>query len=229
VLSGAGDSGRDNAAMEMAYEKLVQKDAGIIQLLEPAFDRSALNPGYIKGYVPGIRENGGQYTHAAVWMIIAFARLGNNQRVWELLNMINPVNHGKTAAAIATYKVEPYVLAADVYGLAPHTGRGGWTWYTGSAGWLYRLIIESFLGLQRADNQLTFVPCIPDEWESFKVHYRYKNTLYHIIVLQNKSSGKTTVTLDGAQQEENVITLTDDRAEHQVRITLGENQIHSIH
>jgi cellobiose phosphorylase len=136
--------------------------------------------------------------------------------------MINPINHGKTSAAITTYKVEPYVLAADVYALAPHTGRGGWTWYTGSAGWLYRLIIESFLGLQQADNRLTFVPCIPEEWESVKIHYRYKNTLYHIVILQNKSSEKTTVDLDGVQQEENAITLTDDRSEHQVLLILAK-------
>ena len=161
---------RVHIAMESAYKNLVQKDTGIIQLLEPPFDKSDLNPGYIKGYVPGVRENGGQYTHAAVWMIMAFAKLGNNKRVWELLNMINPVNHGKTSKEIAVYKVEPYVLAADVYAFSPHAGRGGWTWYTGSAGWLYRLIIESFLGLQQEGNKLKIVPCIPEEWESFKIH-----------------------------------------------------------
>jgi cellobiose phosphorylase len=144
VLSGAGNKKRAYIAMESAYKNLVQKDAGIIQLLEPPFDKSDLNPGYIKGYVPGVRENGGQYTHAAIWMIIAFAKLGDNKRVWELLNMINPINHGKTSNEIATYKVEPYVLAADVYALPPHAGRGGWTWYTGSAGWLYRLITGIF-------------------------------------------------------------------------------------
>lgn len=219
VLSGAGNEERIGTAMESAYKSLVQKDVGIIKLLEPAFDKSGLNPGYIKGYVPGVRENGGQYTHAAVWLIMAFARLGNNKRVWELLNMINPVNHGKTAEAIAIYKVEPYVLAADVYARSPHAGRGGWTWYTGSAGWLYRLITESFLGLQQEGNKLKFTPCIPVEWESFKVHYRYKQTMYHIVVTQQGSSGKISVTLDDAEQEDNMITLTDDEQEHHVRVT----------
>ena len=206
--------------MESAYKNLVQKDSGIIQLLEPPFDNSDLNPGYIKGYVPGVRENGGQYTHAAIWMIIAFARLGNNERVWELLNMINPVNHGKTETDVATYKVEPYVLAADVYARAPHAGRGGWTWYTGSAGWMYRLITESFLGLQQEDTKLRFIPCIPVDWQSFKVQYRYKKTLYHIVVEQRNGEGKMLVTKDGEEQPDNSINLTDDGFEHNVQIIL---------
>jgi cellobiose phosphorylase len=220
VISGAGDEHRSHIAMESAYKYLVQKDAQIIQLLEPPFDTSELNPGYIKGYVPGVRENGGQYTHAAVWMIIAFAKQGNNQRVWELLNMINPVNHGKTAEEIATYKVEPYVLAADVYARAPHAGRGGWTWYTGSASWMYRLIIESFLGLQQEGNKLKFIPCVPNEWESFKVHYRYKKTQYHIVITQEKSAEEMTVMLDGMKQEDKMISLKDDGVEHNVKIVM---------
>jgi cellobiose phosphorylase len=221
VLSGAGDTKRINSAMEAAYNNLVQNDARIILLLEPPFDKSALNPGYIKGYVPGVRENGGQYTHASVWMIIAFAKLGDNKRVWELLNMINPINHGKTPEEIAIYKVEPYVLAADVYALAPHTGRGGWTWYTGSAGWMYRLIIESFLGLQREANKLKFVPCVPKDWESFKVHYQYLNTVYHIVVMQKNSAEEMIVTVDGVKQEDKMITLTDDGEGHNVQITIA--------
>ncbi|MEO6914259.1 MAG: glucoamylase family protein, partial [Chitinophagaceae bacterium] len=218
VLSGGGNETLIRTAMESAYKNLVQKEVGIIQLLEPAFDKSEMNPGYIKGYVPGVRENGGQYTHAAVWMIMAFARLGNNERVWELLNMINPVNHGKTAAEIAVYKVEPYVLAADVYSRAPHEGRGGWTWYTGSAGWLYRLITESFLGLHQVGNQLTFTPCVPEEWQSFKVTYRYKNTVYNIEVMRTSEDKKMSVTVDGVTKEENMITLTDDGAEHKIMV-----------
>ena len=218
VLSGAGGNIRMRTAMESAYKALVQKDAGIIQLLEPAFDKSDLNPGYIKGYVPGVRENGGQYTHAAVWMIMAFARLGDNKRVWELLSMINPINHGKTAAEIALYKVEPYVLAADVYSREPHAGRGGWTWYTGSAGWMYRLITESFLGLQQSGNKLKITPCVPKDWESFKVHYRYKNSMYHIEVMQKNNEEAITVTVDGAVQQDHLITLTDDGAEHNVQV-----------
>ncbi|MEO5945413.1 MAG: cyclic beta 1-2 glucan synthetase, partial [Chitinophagaceae bacterium] len=222
VISGGGNESLLNTAMDSAYKNLVQKDVGIIQLLEPAFDKSDLNPGYIKGYVPGVRENGGQYTHAAVWMIMAFARLGNNQRVWELLNMINPVNHGKTAETLSIYKVEPYVLAADVYSREPHAGRGGWTWYTGSAGWLYRLITESFLGFQQEGNKLKFIPCIPKEWESFKAQYRYKNTVYHIEVMQILAGEKMIVTVDGVEKEENMITLIDDGVEHNVAVAVSK-------
>lgn len=218
VLSNGGNESLVHTAMESAYKNLVQKDVGIIQLLEPAFNMSDMNPGYIKGYVPGVRENGGQYTHAAIWMIMAFARLGNNERVWKLLNMINPVKHGTNANEIAVYKVEPYVVAADVYSCVPHAGRGGWTWYTGSAGWMYRLITESFLGLQQEANKLKIIPCIPKEWNSFKVHYRYKNTIYHIEVMQFNSIEKIITTIDGIQQKENIITLIDDGAEHDVRV-----------
>jgi cellobiose phosphorylase len=225
VLSGAGDAERTQTAMESAYKNLVQKDAGIIQLLNPPFDKSELNPGYIKGYVPGIRENGGQYTHAAVWMIIAYAKLGDNKRVWELLSMINPINHGKTSTAIAIYKVEPYVLAADVYAGVPHAGRGGWTWYTGSAGWLYRLIIEFFLGLQQEGDKLKFVPCVPEEWESFNVIYRYKKTVYHIVVIQKDSVGEMIVTVDGEVQVDRMITLADDGVEHNVQVEIFTNQL----
>jgi len=220
VLSGAGDDKLMRTAMESAYNKLVQKDTKVIQLLEPPFNNSDLTPGYIKGYVPGVRENGGQYTHAAVWMIIAFAKLGDTKRVWELLNMINPINHSKTSEEIAIYKVEPYVLAADVYACTPHAGRGGWTWYTGSASWMYRLIIEWFLGFQQEGNKLKFLPCVPKEWESFKVHYRYKNTVYHIEAIQKNNSEEIIVTVDGMKQEDKMITLTDDGIEHNVQIIL---------
>ena len=218
VISGAGDETRQHQAMESAYEQLVQKDAQIIQLLDPPFDASNLNPGYIKGYLPGVRENGGQYTHAAVWLIIAFARLGDKKRVWELLRMINPINHGKTVEDNALYKVEPYVLAADVYARTPHAGRGGWTWYTGSAGWMYRLITESFLGLQQVGNQLKINPCIPDEWMSFKVDYTYKNTVYKIAVTQHNANEVNNIELDGVHQEGDFISLTDDGREHIVKV-----------
>ncbi|MBN1514759.1 MAG: cyclic beta 1-2 glucan synthetase, partial [Phycisphaerae bacterium] len=174
VLSGAGDHDRSRMAMEAVDQRLVRRDHGLIQLLDPPFDKSALNPGYIKGYVPGVRENGGQYTHAAIWAAMAFARLGDNRRAWELFTMINPVNHAMSPEAIATYKVEPYVVSADVYALSPHTGRGGWTWYTGSAGWMYRLIVESLLGLRLEVDKLHVAPCLPVDWEAFKVHYRYR-------------------------------------------------------
>ena len=184
VLSGAGDAERSRLAMEALDQRLVRRDDALIQLLDPPFDTSSLNPGYIKGYVPGVRENGGQYTHAAMWASAAFAALGDSRRAWELFDMINPVNHSRSPEGTTTYKVEPYVVAADVYALPPHTGRGGWTWYTGSAGWMYRLIVESLLGLRLEVDKLRFAPCLPPEWKVFKLHYRYRETVYHIAVTQ---------------------------------------------
>jgi cyclic beta-1,2-glucan synthetase len=147
--------------MDSLDAHLVRRDAGLIQLLDPPFDQSPLDPGYIKGYVPGVRENGGQYTHAAIWAAMAFAQLGDRTRAWELFDIINPINHARTPTDLATYKVEPYVIAADVYAVSPHVGRGGWTWYTGSAGWMYRLIVESLLGLRLEGETLRIEPCLP--------------------------------------------------------------------
>jgi cellobiose phosphorylase len=184
--------------MAAVGKHLVRQSDALIQLLYPPFDKSNLDPGYIKGYVPGVRENGGQYTHAAIWAAMAFAALGDNRRAWELMALINPVNHAATPAAIATYKVEPYVVAADVYALSPHTGRGGWTWYTGSAGWMYRLIVESLFGLRIEVDKLRFDPCLPADWKAFKVHYRYRETVYHITVSETLAViGETSVTVDG--------------------------------
>lgn len=219
VLSGAGDAERSRIAMKALDGRLVRRDHGLVQLLDPPFDKGDLNPGYIKGYLPGVRENGGQYTHAAVWAAMAFARLGDNQRAWELFTLINPVNHAKTAAAIATYKVEPYVVAADVYALAPHIGRGGWTWYTGSAGWMYRLITESLLGLRLEVDRLRFEPCLPAGWRGFKVHYRYRETVYHIAIVPG--SGSAAMTVDGKPLPGSAIPLIDDGSEHIVELTLG--------
>ena len=222
VLSAAGEPRRTRTAMAAVDRRLVRRDTRLIQLLDPPFDRSGLNPGYIKGYVPGVRENGGQYTHSAIWTVMAFAALGDSRRAWELFDMINPVSHADSADAIATYKVEPYVVAADVYAVAPHTGRGGWTWYTGSAGWLYRLIVESLLGLSLEVDKLRITPCMPADWDNFKLHYRYRNTTYHITVTQIKDSeAATSVTVDGVAQRDSVIALTDDRAEHAVEITVS--------
>jgi len=209
-------------AMEALDKRLVRRDHRLIQLLDPPFDKSDLNPGYIKGYVPGVRENGGQYTHAAIWAAMAFAKLGDSHRAWELLSIINPVNHGRSPEEIETYKAEPYVVAADVYAVSPHTGRGGWTWYTGSAGWMYRLIMESLLGLRLEVDKLRFAPCLPVDWKSFKVHYRYRETLYHITVLQTRDvSGGMSVTVDGAEQPDNIIPLVDDRQEHVVEVRIN--------
>jgi cellobiose phosphorylase len=221
VLSGAGDAGRSRMAMEAVDQRLVRRDHALIQLLDPPFDKSGLNPGYIKGYVPGVRENGGQYTHAAIWTVMAFGALGNQQRAWELLSLINPLNHGSTPSDVATYKVEPYVVAADVYAVAPHIGRGGWTWYTGSAGWMYRLIVESLLGLRLHVDKLSFSPCLPDEWRSFKLHYRYRNTSYHITIINKGGLTATRVTVDGVNQSDTAIQLVDDRKERFVDVEIG--------
>ena len=182
VLSSGGDPNRASQAMDSVDKRLVRRKAQLIQLLDPPFDKSDLEPGYIKGYVPGVRENGGQYTHAAIWTTMAFAAMGDKKRAWEFYGMLNPVNHGDTAEAISRYKVEPYVMCADIYGSEPHTGRGGWTWYTGAAGWMYRLTVETLLGINLEDGHLRIAPCVPDDWTSFKVHYRYHETLYHITI-----------------------------------------------
>ena len=221
VLSGAGDAERSRMAMEAVDRRLVHRDHGLIQLLDPPFDKSNLNPGYIKGYVPGVRENGGQYTHAAIWAAMAFAASGDSRRAWELLAIIDPIRHAMSPEAIAAYKVEPYVVAADIYALSPHTGRGGWTWYTGSAGWTYRLIVESLLGLKLEVDRLSFTPCLPADWKTFKVHYRYRETVYHITVLQTRAEkDEITVTVDGVERDDEAIPLVDDRRDHMVEVRI---------
>jgi cellobiose phosphorylase len=181
-----------------------------------------MDPGYIKGYIPGVRENGGQYTHAAIWVAMAFAAMGDSTRAWELLDMINPLNHGSTPEQVATYKVEPYVVAGDVYALSPHTGRGGWTWYTGSAGWMYRLIVESLLGLRLDVDRLRFTPCIPADWKSFRLHYRYRETFYHItFAWAGPGSEVVSVTVDGLLQSDRAVLLVDDHKEHFVEVQIG--------
>ena len=225
VLSGAVDVARSRQGMDAVYARLVRHDDALIQLLDPPFDTSDMDPGYIKGYVPGVRENGGQYTHAAIWTAMAFAALGDSRRAWELLAMINPVNHAKSAAGVAIYKVEPYVVAADVYAVTPHAGRGGWSWYTGSAGWMYRLIVESLLGLRLEVDKLYFAPCLPADWKDFKLHYRYRETVYHIAVTQTDAadaaqSGAMRVTVDGVERPDKIIPLIDDRRDHAVEVRI---------
>ncbi|MEB0032163.1 hypothetical protein QN372_15500 [Undibacterium sp. RTI2.1] len=221
VLSGAAEPGRAWQAMNALDKLLVRPDAALIQLLDPPFDKSEPNPGYIKGYLPGVRENGGQYTHAAVWAGMAFAALGDTERAWKLFTMIDPVRHADSIDAIANYKTEPYVLASDVYSLAPHIGRGGWTWYTGSAGWMLRFMLESLLGLRLEANQLHFSPCVPAEWKSFDVRYRYRETVYHITVLLiDGADGKAMLTVDGVAQSGAAIHLVNDREKHMVDLRI---------
>jgi cyclic beta-1,2-glucan glucanotransferase len=221
VLSRAGDASRSRMAMSALDRRLVCRDHALIQLLDPPFDKSHMNPGYIKGYVPGVRENGGQYTHAAIWAAMAFAALGDRRRAWELWTMINPIHHARSPEETAIYKVEPYVVAADVYAVSPHIGRGGWTWYTGSAGWTYRLIVESLLGLRLEVDKLHVAPCLPMDWKGFTLHYRYRETLYHITVLQVSAGDcETRVTVNGVEQHDKAIPLVNDREEHTVEVKI---------
>jgi cyclic beta-1,2-glucan synthetase len=223
VLSGIGSDERVHRAMDAVATHLVHDDPGLVQLLDPPFDRRGPNPGYIAGYVPGVRENGGQYTHSAVWAAMAFAALGDAARAWQVMDLINPLNHGRSADAVAVYKIEPYVVAADVYSVAPHTGRGGWSWYTGSAGWMYRLIVESLLGLtlQVDDDgaQLLIRPCLPAGWTGYHVDYRFRETTYSIDI-DSAGDAAPSVTLDGDQHPGGGIPLVDDGREHVVRVVV---------
>jgi cellobiose phosphorylase len=222
VLSGAGNPDRSAKAMEAVNKRLVRYEHSLVQLLDPPFDKSDLNPGYIKGYVPGVRENGGQYTHAAIWVAMAFSRLGDHKKAWDILKMINPINHATTPEEVLKYKVEPYVMSADIYASSPHTGRGGWTWYTGSSGWMYRLIVESLLGLKLETNKLYIEPCTPGEWSFFKVSYRYLETQYHITVNQvyDDDVKQSIFIVDGVECRDVFILLVDDRVQHVVEIKL---------
>jgi cyclic beta-1,2-glucan synthetase len=222
VISKGGDPTRAHQAMTAVDQRLVRRDKQIIQLLDPPFDKSDLEPGYIKGYIPGVRENGGQYTHAAIWTTMAFAMMGDTDRAWEFFAMLNPVNHGSTPESIERYKVEPYVMCADIYGVSPHTGRGGWTWYTGAAGWMYRLTVETLLGLQLEVDHLRIAPCVPAGWDSYKIHYRYRETVYHIAIMRvsEASAQGIQVTMDGIERPDNLIPLLDDRQDHAVEVRI---------
>ncbi|WP_460686744.1 GH36-type glycosyl hydrolase domain-containing protein [Niabella aquatica] len=221
VISGAGEPEHIKKAMVSLNEHLIDRKHGIIKLLTPAFDKSDLYPGYIKGYVPGVRENGGQYTHAAIWTMMAFAMIKDNERVWELFSMVNPVNHAAGRSEMQQYKVEPYVMAADVYGVAPHEGRGGWTWYTGSAGWTYQLALEHILGLQRKGNELHINPCIPDSWPGFELNYRFGSAIYQIKIINRKKDERTiTLNIDGELVMDQFLLLQDDGQAHHVTVEI---------
>jgi cyclic beta-1,2-glucan synthetase len=223
VLSGAGDPERAREAMREVWERLVRSDGGLILLFTPPFDKGKLQPGYIKGYVPGIRENGGQYTHAATWTVLATALLGDGTRAVSLFDLLNPVHHATSPEQVARYKVEPYVVAADVYGEPPHTGRGGWTWYTGSASWLYRVALEGILGFRLRGETLTLEPHIARDWPGFEIEYRHRSATYRIAVdnAARVEGGVKEVWVDGQIQEDRVIRLADDGRAHEVRVVLG--------
>jgi cellobiose phosphorylase len=224
VLSGAASTERARRAMSSVEQLLVRRDQKLILLLAPPFDQSALEPGYIKGYVPGVRENGGQYTHGAIWAVMAFAELGETELAWELFSLLNPIRLAAGPAEVRRYKVEPYVVAADINAGGLHTGRGGWTWYTGSAGWMYRLIVETLLGLHLEVDKLRVNPRLPRAWDSFTLHYRYRATFYHIAVRRAGpgSARPVQVIVDGREQPEAVIQLVDDGREHAVEVTVAD-------
>ncbi len=226
VISGMSNKKRSQKAMRSVEKYLIKEDDKMALLLTPAFDKSNLEPGYIKAYTPGIRENGAQYTHAATWAIIAFALLGKGEKAENLFSLLNPINHTLNSTDIETYKTEPYVVAADVYSNPQHTGRGGWTWYTGAASWMYRAAIEYILGFKKQGDTLLIEPCIPNDWQKFEIIYRHQKTKYHIKVEnpQKVCGDVVSVTLDGENLEDNGIPLVDDEAEHFVRIILGESE-----
>ena len=226
VLSGAGAHDRVRQAMEAVDKLLVHRDKKLIQLLDPPFDKSKMEPGYIKGYVPGVRENGGQYTHAAIWAAMAFAALRDNQRLWDLLSIINPINHARSPEEVDIYKVEPYVVASDVYAVSPHIGRGGWTWFTGSAAWMYRLILESLLGMSISMDKMSFKPCLPVDWQEFKIQYLFRETTYKITVRQtNDGVEEASVTIDGFARSDRTIQLVNDHQEHLVEVKIPASNI----
>jgi cyclic beta-1,2-glucan synthetase len=225
VLSGAAAPERATQAMASVERELIRRDDGLALLFAPPFDKSALDPGYIKAYPPGVRENGGQYTHAAAWSVMAFAALGDGDKAVDLFSLLNPINHARTRTGVLRYKVEPYVVAADVYATAPHVGRGGWTWYTGSAGWMQRAGVESILGLRLRGAFLHLDPCIPRAWPTFEISVRRRSARYEIAVENpaGVSRGVRFAEIDGVEITERPLRLlmVDDGAVHRVHVTLG--------
>jgi N,N'-diacetylchitobiose phosphorylase len=217
-------------ALNAVEEQLVSREAGLIRLLTPPFDRDPHDPGYIKGYVPGIRENGGQYTHAALWVVQALAEMGRRDRAAAYVEMLGPISHSRGPEQVSVYQVEPYVVAADIYGVAPHLGRGGWTWYTGSAGWMYRVALESVLGVRlQGGNTLRLKPCVPDDWPQFTVRYQLPDgkTRYDIEVRNpdGNASVVRSLSIDGApglvEDGAARIPIAKDGAVHRVQVILG--------
>ena len=201
VISGAGDSDRAAQAMRSVNEHLIRRKEKMVLLFTPPFDQSRPHPGYIMGYPPGVRENGGQYTHASVWVAMAFARMGDGARAVEVLQMLNPVEHARTPEDYAVYRTEPYAVAADVYSLESQPGRGGWTWYTGSAGWMYRVWLEEVLGFKLRGDRLSIEPAIPENWPGYIITFRYGQTEYRIEVENGGQPSKQEIRLKDDHQE----------------------------
>ncbi len=226
TISGVGSPERRRLALEALWQQLVREDLGIVQVLTPPFDKSSLEPGYIKGYPPGIRENGGQYTHAAVWAAQALALAGQSERAAALVSLLNPINHALDPVAVERYKVEPYVVTADIYSEPPHAGRGGWSWYTGSAAWYYRLLHEVVLGIEREVGTIRFRPRVPASWTTYKVHYRYYGTFYHLEFTQSEAhQGPLRLVLDGQPVADGVLLLVDDQRDHLVEVVFAPEGI----
>jgi cyclic beta-1,2-glucan synthetase len=222
-ISEAAEPGRAAAALESAWRELILSDERLALLLTPPFDESSMDPGYIKGYPPGVRENGGQYTHAAVWLAIALARMGDGDRAVQLLRMLNPIERTREPDGMSRYAVEPYVMSADIYRLSGRVGRGGWTWYTGAAGWMYRAWVEEVLGLKIRQGTLRVDPVIPHEWQGFHVSYRHSGSLYEIRVEnpEGVTRGVAWVEIDGRKLADNVIPLDTAPVKHRVRVRMG--------
>lgn len=222
IISEAGDNDKKYISMESLENHLIDRENGIIKLLDPPFEKGKLEPGYIKGYLPGVRENGGQYTHGAIWVIIAEAMLGFGDKATELYRMINPIEHARTKEASKKYKVEPYVIAADVYGAGNLAGQGGWTWYTGSSSWYYKAGIEYLLGLKVEKGYIKIEPCIPKEWKEYQMQYKWKESIYNIKVKnpEGKNTGVSKVILNG-EEVENCIKLDGSRNIYQIEVIMG--------
>lgn len=223
VISGAGAPERQQQAMASLNEHLVREDARLLMLLTPPFDRTPNDPGYIKGYLPGVRENGAQYTHAALWAVLATALRGDGNRAFELYQMLNPLTHARTAADVEVYKTEPYVIAADVYTAPGQVGRGGWTWYTGSASWMYRVGLEAILGFTRRGDTLLIEPRVPDSWPEFSIEYRFRDATYEITVHEPGAmrDRAAQVIVDGTVMEGGTIPLVADGRNHIVVVRPG--------
>ena len=230
VISNAGDNDKKYISMESLENHLIDKENGIIKLLDPPFDKGNLKPGYIKAYLPGTRENGGQYTHAAIWAIIAESLLGFGNKAGEYYKMVNPIEHSRTKEAANKYKVEPYVVSADIYGQKNLAGRGGWTWYTGSSSWMYEAGIKYLLGLRIEKQKLSLKPCIPNDWREYKIKYKYGNSIYNINVTNpnNKYNEVISFKLNGQEIPEKQITLNSSGGVYNVDVILGQGQITSF-